>query len=237
VKGSLRKLAVFVPNDHVEQVQNAVFKAGGGTIGDYSECSFNLQGTGTFKAGEGSDPFVGDKGKRHKEAETRVEVEFEKSKQSQILAAMQKAHPYEEVAYDIYELQNTNPQIGAGMVGRTTQHYSWKEFLELVKANMNVEVVRHTKPAGEIIEKVAVCGGSGSFLLPQAIAAGADVFITGDFKYHQFFDAEDKIMIADIGHYESEQFTIELLGELLKQKFPTFALHFTDVNTNPINYF
>jgi len=235
--GSLRKLAVFVPNDHVEAVQAAIFAAGGGAIGDYSECSFNLKGTGTFKAGGDTDPFVGEKGKRHEEEETRVEVEFDKWKQSAIISAMKEAHPYEEVAYDIYEMKNSNPQLGAGMVGDLKDPMGFEQFLEHLKTTMNVSVIRHTHPVSKKIQKVAVCGGSGSFLLSAAVAEKADVFVTGDFKYHQFFDADGKIVIADIGHYESEQFTIELFGDLLKEKFPTFALHFTDVNTNPINYF
>ena len=235
--GTLRKLVVFVPNDHVKAVQDAIFSAGGGAIGDYSECSFNLKGTGTFKAGDETDPFVGEKGERHHENETRIEIEYDKWKEGAILAAMRRAHPYEEVAYDIYEMKNSNPQIGSGMIGKLADPIGWQDFLQFLKSKMNVSVVRHTNPTTEEIEKVAVCGGAGSFLLPTAIAAGADVFITGDFKYHQFFDADGRIMIADIGHYESEQFTIALFGELLKEKFPTFALHFTDVNTNPINYF
>ncbi|MFZ6051740.1 Nif3-like dinuclear metal center hexameric protein [Halocola ammonii] len=235
--GSLRKLAVFVPNDHVQAVQDAIFEAGGGAIGDYSECSFNLKGTGTFKPGNGTDPFVGEKGQRHQEQETKVEVEFDRWKQSAIISAMKKAHPYEEVAYDIYEMKNSNPQVGAGMVGELKEPMEFSSFLKYLKNSMGVSVIRHTHPVSETIKKVAVCGGSGSFLLPAAVGAGADIFITGDFKYHQFFDADGKIVIADIGHYESEQFTIELFGDLLKEKFPTFALHFTDVNTNPINYF
>lgn len=234
---TLRKLAVFVPNEHVGKVQDALFSAGAGSIGDYTECSFNLEGTGTFKAGGEADPFVGEKGKRHFENETRIEVEFDSWKQSQVVAAMIGAHPYEEVAYDIYELKNSNPEIGAGMVGDLDKPMTNDDFLNFLKEKMHVSVVRHTTPVKDKIERVALCGGAGSFLLSKSKAAGADVFITGDFKYHQFFDADNQIMIADIGHYESEQFTIQLLGDLLKEKFPTFALHFTDVNTNPIKYF
>lgn len=235
--GHLRKLVVFCPVDHAEAVRGAMFSAGAGAIGDYSECSFNLTGEGTFKAAEGSNPFVGNIGERHTEKEVRIEVIFPSHLQRTILKAMVQSHPYEEVAHDIYSLVNGDQTVGAGMIGRLPKALSGTDFLAMLKEKMNTPIIRHTQLFDRAIRKVAVCGGSGSFLLSSAKRAGADVFITGDFKYHEFFDAEDEIVIADIGHYESEQFTIDLLVEYLREKFPTFAVHFTEVNTNPINYF
>ncbi len=235
--GHLRKLVVFCPMDHAELVRQAVFSAGAGAIGNYSECAFNLVGEGTFKGGDYTKPFVGRKGERHTEKETRIEVVFRSHQQSQVVKAMRQAHPYEEVAYDIYQLENADQRVGAGMVGLLPKPMDVEDFLAMLKKSMNTQLIRHTRLFNEPLRKVAVCGGSGSFLLPAAKQSGADVFITGDFKYHEFFDAEDQIIIADIGHYESEQFTIDLLVEYLQENFPTFAVHFTEVNTNPINYF
>lgn len=236
VKGKLMKLVVFVPENDAEKVRTAMFEAGAGKIGEYDSCSYNLSGKGTFRAGENTDPFVGNKGELHTEPETRVETVVPGYLQGKVVAAMTKAHPYEEVAYDIYELKNSWNQVGAGMVGNLPSGIEEEEFLKRVKSIFNCGVIRHTELLNKPIKKVALCGGAGSFLLKDAIKAKADVFITGDFKYHQFFDAEKRIVIADIGHFESEQFTKELFYELLIGKFSNFAVHLTKVNTNPIKY-
>lgn len=236
-RGHLRKLAVFCPHDYAEKVRSALFGAGAGNIGNYDECSFNLQGEGTFRGGEGSNAFVGEVGKRHAEPETRVEVVYQSHLESRLLAAMHKAHPYEEVAYDIFEMANTDRTIGSGMVGTLKEPVDEKEFLTALKTSMRTDCIRHTQLVEKPIKKVALCGGSGSFLLKRAKQVGADIFITGDFKYHDFFEADNEIVIADIGHFESEQFTIELITEFISEKFSTFAVYFTEVNTNPINYF
>ncbi len=235
-KGNLKKLVTFVPTDKSEILRQALFDAGGGQIGHYDQCSFNIEGTGTFRGDDSSNPYVGQKGVQHHEAETRIELIFSDYLESKIISALRQNHPYEEVAYDIYRLDNSNQQVGAGLIGRPRHPMDEFLFLRFVKSKLNTASIRHTSLRDKKIEKVAVCGGSGSFLLHDAIAAGADVLITADFKYHQFFDADGKIVIADVGHYESEQFTIELLHEFLQKKFPNFALHFTKVNTNPINY-
>lgn len=235
-KGLLKKLVVFCPHDNVENLRQSIFEAGAGAIGDYDECSFNLKGEGTFRGAEGSDPFVGEPGKQHSEPETRVEVIFQSPKEKAILAAMIDAHPYEEVAYDIYQLDNFDQTKGAGMIGKLSVPMEEEAFLRRLKDRMNTGCVRHTPLRNKNIETVAVCGGSGSFLLGTAKGAGADVFITGDFKYHDFFHAEGDIIIADIGHYESEQFTIDLLLEYLCEKFSDISVHATTVNTNPIQY-
>lgn len=235
-KKNLCKLYTFCPSDFAKKVRNAMFSAGAGRISDYAECSFNLEGYGTFKPSENSDPFVGEKGQQHHEPETKIEVIFPDYLKGKIVGALKDAHPYEEVAYDIIRLENSSIMEGSGMIGELPVEMEEKQFLDFLKERMRASVVRHSPLLGKKIEKVAVCGGVGSFLLPQAIANGADVFVTADYKYHEFFDADGQILIADIGHYESEQYTIELFAELLREKFANFALFLTKVNTNPINY-
>jgi dinuclear metal center YbgI/SA1388 family protein len=232
----LRKLSVFCPDDYADRVRNSLFSAGAGNIGNYSECSFNLKGEGTFTAGENTDPFVGELGKRQLQPETRIEVIYPVWAEASILKNMIEAHPYEEVAYDIYPLSNTLGLTGSGMVGELITPEDPHDFLIRLKETMKAGVVRYTRLPQKKIHKVAVCGGSGSFLLRSAIRSGADLFITADFKYHEFFDADGKIIIADIGHYESEQFTVNLLSGWISKNFNTFAVHFAETNTNPINY-
>lgn len=235
-KGLLKKLVTFIPTNHAEKLRQALFEAGAGHIGHYDHCSFSLEGTGSFRGDDASTPYVGEKGEEHHEPETRIEVIYPAVSERQILFALRQNHPYEEIAYDIYLLENKHPEIGAGLIGRLKHPTDEFLFLRFVKSAMQTPSIRHTAFKGKNVERVAICGGSGSFLLQDAIAAGADVFITADFKYHQFFDADNRIVVADIGHYESEQFTIELITGLLQKKFPNFALHFTKINTNPINY-
>ena len=233
----LKKLVTYVPAAQAEQVRNALFHAGAGNIGNYSEASFNAEGTGTFKANEDANPYVGEPGIRHTENEVRIEVIYPATLESKILMALVLAHPYEEVAYDLYSLTNPNQQVGSGMIGELEIPVNEEYFLSIVKDKMRAHVIRHTALTGKHIRKVAVCGGAGGFLLKQAIAAGADIFITADYKYHEFFDAEGKILIADIGHYESEQFTQHFLYEIIRKKFATFAVRLTEINTNPVKYF
>ncbi|MCW3092458.1 MAG: Nif3-like dinuclear metal center hexameric protein [Ferruginibacter sp.] len=236
-KGLLKKMITYAPDLHAEAVRAAMFDAGGGQVGNYSECSFNASGKGTFKGGEGTDPFVGTSGTRYTENETKIEVIFPSWLESPILKAMLKTHPYEEVAYDIIPLDNMHQQIGSGLVGDLENALPEDKFLQLLTKIFNLSVVRHTPLMGKNVKKVALCGGAGSFLTGAGIAAGADFYITGDVKYHEFFDADGKMVIADIGHYESEQFTIELLFDILREKFTTFAVLKTGVKTNPVNYF
>ncbi|KAB2808098.1 Nif3-like dinuclear metal center hexameric protein [Phaeocystidibacter luteus] len=234
-KGWIRKLVTFVPKSHIDEVMSALFAAGAGNIGTYDECSFRNDGTGTFRGGEGSDPFVGVPGQRHEEEEFRLEVLYPFDRQSKVLNALFASHPYEEVAYDLISLENSRAETGSGMIGELESEMTTLEFLKYLKEKVG-GVVRYTKPIGEKVKNIAICGGSGSFLLNDAIRQKADVFVTGDFKYHQFFDADDRIVIADIGHFESEQFTIELLYDAIREKFPTFATFKTAVKTNPILY-
>ncbi|MDZ4808580.1 MAG: Nif3-like dinuclear metal center hexameric protein [Bacteroidota bacterium] len=235
--GSLKKLFTFAPADKAEQVRNAIFAAGGGHIGNYSEASFNAEGIGTFKAGEDAKPYVGEVGKQHQEKEIKIEVIIPSFLEGKIVAAIIAAHPYEEVAYDIVSLSNTSQQIGSGVIGELPDAIDEKQFLTQLKQVFKVPIVRHTALLDTPIKRVAVCGGAGSFLISKALASGADAYITADMKYHEFYDANSRMLIADIGHYESEQFTINLLQEILEQKFPTFAVLKTEVKTNPVHYF
>ncbi|HRG37532.1 MAG TPA: Nif3-like dinuclear metal center hexameric protein [Bacteroidia bacterium] len=235
-KSVLKRLITYVPKENAEELRIALFNAGGGMVGNYNECSFNTTGTGTFKALDGANPYIGTVGKRFEGEEIKVEMVYPQYAESKIVTALLKAHPYEEVAYDLIALSNSSSLVGAGMVGELATEMDEMAFLRELKSKMKVETIRYTALKGKKVKKVAVCGGSGSFLLHSAIAHQADVFITADFKYHQFFDAEGRIIIADIGHYESEQFTMELFYEILKKKFSTFALQLTKINTNPIKY-
>jgi len=234
---TLKKLFTFVPVDHAEKVRNAIFEAGGGQISDYSECSFNTEGQGSFKPGEGTNPFSGNIGERKLESEVKIEVIFPAWKEKAILAAMTGAHPYEEVAYDVISLENRQDSIGSGLVGILPVPLAEGAFLALLKERFGLSIIRHTPLSGKMIKKVALCGGAGSFLIGAAIATGAEFYVSSDIKYHEFFDANGNIVVADIGHYESEQFTIDLLLELLSEKFPNFAIQKTGVKTNPVQYF
>jgi dinuclear metal center YbgI/SA1388 family protein len=233
----LRKLVFFVPPDHAGVVREKIFEAGAGVIGNYDQCSFNAPGEGTFRGSEESSPYVGKKGKIHHEKELRVETIYPKHRQSAIISALLTAHPYEEVAYDIYPVENVYPAAGLGMIGQLRKPVDETDFLKKVKKIFSAGGIRHTRLLNRKIRTVAVCGGSGSILLQEAIRQEADLFLTADFKYHQFFDADGKIVVFDIGHYESEQFTTEIFHEIVLKNFPNFAVHFSGINTNPVNYF
>lgn len=233
----LKKLYTYIPTEKVDQVRNALFNAGAGHIGNYSECSFNVAGTGTFKAGKNSKPFVGESGIRHHENETKTEVIFPSYMEGKIIAALKAAHPYEEVAYDIINLSNKYENIGSGIIGEFESEIDENTFLALLKKTFNLSVIRHTKLLNQSIKNIAICGGAGSFSIPNILNTDIQAFITADMKYHEFFDANDKFLIADIGHYESEQFTIDLLCDILGQKFLNFAVLKTEVKTNPVHYF
>lgn len=235
---TLCKLYTFVPREAADGVRNALFAAGAGDIGKYRECSFNAGGTGTFRPDKDANPAIGEAGgAREWVDEVKIEVLVQRHREVQVMKALFESHPYEEVAYEFIALQNPNQEIGAGLVGTLPLPMEETAFLSYLKSHMKTDCIRHTALLDRPVERVAVCGGSGSFLLKDAIAAGADVFVTGDFKYHQFFDADGRIIIADIGHYESEQFTTELLAGILKKKFPNFAILLSNLSTNPVKYF
>ncbi len=234
---TLMKLVVFVPESHAEKVRNALFEAGGGNIGNYSECSFSTKGTGSFKPGKGSDPFIGEQGERELAEEERVEVIFPVYLRETLIATMKAAHPYEEVAYDLIALENNCDQVGSGLLGELETEMDEMDFLHFIRKQFRLEVIRHTPLLNKKVKKIALCGGAGSFLIKNALAAGADFYLTSDVKYHEFFDAENRMVISDIGHFESEQFTTDLLHDILHSNFPTFAVLKTEVKTNPVNYF
>ena len=236
-KTLLKKIVTFVPHSHLEIVRQNLFAAGAGNIGNYSQCSFTNEGVGSFKPNELANPFSGTKGELSLEKETRLEVIFETANSQAVLSALHKNHPYEEVAYDVYQLENQHQNIGSGMVGELEKPISEKEFLENLTKIFGLKTLKHTAFLNKTIKKVALCGGSGSFLLKNSINSKSDIYISSDFKYHEFFDAENRILIADIGHYESEQFTPEIFYEIISKKFPTFASYLTETNTNPVNYF
>jgi dinuclear metal center YbgI/SA1388 family protein len=233
----LKKLVTFAPIKDAENIRAVLFEAGAGKLGKYSECSFNIEGSSTFKAEEGADPHVGEIGKRHEEREIKIEVIFPGYLQNKVVKAMIQAHPYEEVAYDIFSLSNYLSDVGSGIVGELPEPVDGSDLLKKIRNSFNLSVIKHTSFIKNKVKKIAVCGGAGSFLISAAVANGADVFLTSDIKYHEFFDADNKILLIDIGHYESEQFTIDLLHEILKEKYRNFALLKTEVNTNPVRYF
>ena len=235
-QNALLKLITYMPKIHTFAVREALFEAGAGQIGNYDSCSFNTEGTGTFKANEKAQPFVGNIDEIHSEPETRIEVILPEYLKFKVLEALLKTHPYEEPAYDFISLKNDWIQVGAGIVGELDEAEDELVFLNRIKSIFNVSSIRHTNFLNKKIKSVALCGGSGSSFLTDAISAGADVYISGDFKYHEFFEAENHILIADIGHFESEQFTKDIFFEIITKKMPTFAVQISDSKTNPINY-
>ncbi len=236
--GTLRRLITFAPVDKAEAVRQALFNAGAGHIGQYDECSFNSDGEGTFRAKPGADPYVGEIGVRHQERESKIEVVFPFYLERQLVKALTESHPYEEVAYDIFRMENVHKGIGAGLIGELKEPMSEANFLAHIKTTFGLEAIRHTPLRAEPVKTVAVCGGAGAFLIKKAVQAGADFYVTADVKYHEFFDAEGRTVIADIGHWESEQAAVALLHRLLVTKFPTFAAVLkSGVNTNPVRYY
>lgn len=234
--GSLLKLVTFVPSAYANNVREALFNSGCGNIGEYDSCSYNLEGEGTFRAKEGANPFCGEIGKLHHEKEERIETILPFYKKNEVIKALIQAHPYEEPAFDLYTLQNEWAQMGAGIVGELEHPETELNFLKRIKKTFEVGCLKHNKLTGREIQTVALCGGSGSFLLSKALQAKADVFITGEIKYHDYFGYEDSILMAEIGHYESEQYTKEILYSIIEKQFPNLPIQISKINTNPIKY-
>lgn len=232
----LMKLTTFVPVNEAEKVRQAIFKAGAGRIGRYDECSFSTQGLGTFRAGDGTKPYAGKYGERHIEAEQRIEVILPRHLEMAVLNALEASHPYEEVAYDLIPLLNQWQEAGSGLVGELPAPMPVADFLKHVKTTMQVSHLRFAEGDGRMISKVAICGGAGSFLIGKALRQ-ADAFLTADIKYHEFFEAENTLLLCDLGHFESEKFTISLLGETIRDKFPNFAVLLSETETNPVKYY
>lgn len=234
---TIKKLTTYAPKNEAEKIRTALFHAGAGSLGNYDHCSFNVNGIGTFKGNNNSNPVIGNKGELHFEEETKITVTFIKHKESKILKALFETHSYEEVAYEVTTIENKNQNIGMGMIGELSTPMEAESFLAYLKTKMNTKLVRHSAILNKPIKKIAVLGGSGSFAIQAAKTAGADIFITADLKYHDFFTAENSIILADIGHYESEQFTKNLLVAYLTKKISNFAIVLSKTNTNPVKYF
>ena len=235
-KSTIKKLTTYVPLDAAESLKNSLFEAGAGTIGNYSHCSFTSKGIGSYKADQHANPKKGKIGEIHYEEEMQVNITFSASVEKKVMNALFRNHPYEEVAYEVLILENTNQNIGMGMIGSLQNPMKEVDFLKIVKERMHASCIRHSELRGKPIEKVAVLGGSGAFAIKAAKAAGADLFITADVKYHQFYEAEGSMVIADIGHFETEQFTKNLLVDYLTKKIPNFAIRLSESITNPIKY-
>lgn len=232
----IQKLITYTIPENVETLRNALFDAGAGKIGNYEDCSFNSKGIGTYMGNEDSNPEIGNRFEFVENEEIKIEVTFEKHLQSKVLKALFKNHVYEEVAYEIYDLQNPHQNIGLGMIGELENPMNESKFLEFVKTKMQCGGIRHSTLLGKPIKKVAVLGGSGSFAIKNAIQAKADIYLTSDLKYHNFYEAENQIVLADIGHFESERFTKNYIVDFLKKKIPNFAVNFSEENTNPVKY-
>ncbi len=230
------KLITYVPKNHAESLKESLFESGAGNIGNYDQCSFSLEGKGTFRGNEHSKPAIGEKGKRHTEEEVQLGVVFPNHLKESVLNALLANHPYEEVAYELYQTLNDPQDIGMGMIGSLPGPMKENEFLNHLKDKLNLKFVRHSGLSGKEIRKVAVLAGSGAFSIGRAIARGADALVTGDLKYHQFYESEGKILLADVGHFESEQFTKYLIHDYLVKKIPNFAVVLSKLNTNPIHY-
>jgi dinuclear metal center YbgI/SA1388 family protein len=234
--GHLCKLVTFVPPTHIDAVRSALFEAGAGHIGNYDSCSFSSPGEGTFKGDDSTKPFLGKPGILSHEQEIRLEIVFEIALEGKVIKVLKAAHPYEEPAFDIYVLRNSYPRIGSGLVGDFAIPMHGPAFLEHIKKVLGIPCLRHSNLIDREIKTVAICGGSGSFLISNALSLNVDALVTGDIKYHDFFEADGRLLLVDAGHYETEQFTPEIYHEEISRKFSTFAVHFSKINTNPVNY-
>ncbi len=234
------KLVVFVPGNNLNEVLDAIFNSGGGKIGEYEKCSFQVPGKGTFEGSENSNPAIGKAQNFEKVDEIRLEILIDSWNLKKVISAMIEAHPYEEPAFDVYPLQNKNVNFGFGAIGNLENSLSENDFLNFVKEKLNLINLRFVKGKSGSIKKVAVCGGSGSDLLKQAILQKADAFITADVKYHTFHDAEDEILLIDAGHYETEilvfdEVKTKLEKLILKYNSDSEIFVFSQ-STNPVRY-
>ena len=236
VSDKLLKLRVYVPIDYASEIRTALFSAGIGHIGKYDHCSFNAEGEGSFKAGETCSPFRGKIGQLHYEKETCIETVLPAYLKTKAIQLLQKVHPYEEPAFDIISLQNQWEGAGSGLIGKLPSAMDERSFLQHIKETFHLSTLKHYPLHNRPIKTVALCGGAGAFLIKQAVNKGADIFLTGEIKYHDYLDYQSQIVLSEIGHYESEQYTKEIFYDIITKKFPTFATYYSMVETNPINY-
>lgn len=233
---TMSKLVTYVPHAHVDVVRESLIQAGAGQIGEYGGCSFSSLGEGTFIPSKNSNPYVGEKEKMHREAEARLEMLVPHHLKSKAVQSLLAAHPYEEVAYDLYPVEVGGSIAGMGMVGELAKPMSPKAFLSHLQTVFGTPNIRYSA-YNKQIQTVAVLGGSGAFALGAAMGCGADALVTADLKYHDFFIPQEQLMLIDIGHFESEQFTLQILKDYLSKKIINFAFDLTSVNTNPVCYF
>jgi len=233
---TIKKLTTYIPSKNVAKLKSEIFKIGGGSLGKYDNCSFSYEGLGSFKGNKNSNPIIGSKLNYTETQEVCVNITFLKHLEKKLISALKENHPYEEIAYEITTLDNLNQNIGMGMIGELSKSMTENKFLSFLKTKMKSKSIKHSIKLGNKINTIAVLGGSGSFAIENAINSGADAFVTSDLKYHDYFKAENKILLADIGHYESEQYTKKLMYDILKKKIPNFAIVLSKTNTNPITY-
>ena len=233
----LVKIATFVPAEFAENVRVAVCKAGAGHIGNYDYCTFSTSGKGTFRALDGANPFLGELHKLNTENEIKLEFVLPAYLVDNVVVALKDAHPYEEAAVDIFPLKNIWENVGLGVVGTLPKPMKEEEFLNYIKEIFDVGAIKHSKFLEKNISKVALCGGSGADFINDAKRCGADIYVTADVSYHRFFEAENLLVIADIGHFESEQFAKEIFYEQIIKNFPNFAVQFSKKEKNVIEYF
>ncbi|MBI4536287.1 MAG: Nif3-like dinuclear metal center hexameric protein [Ignavibacteriae bacterium] len=235
-----RKIVTFVPTDHVDRVAVAMAEAGAGRIGNYDNCSFRMLGTGTFKANERANPVVGSKNVLEKVAETRLEMVVDQWLVPGVLKALKQAHPYEEVAHDVYPTENESDAFGMGIIGMLVRPMTLKSLLALIKKKLGARALRCTGSLNHKVSRIAACGGSGSELLDEAVRARADAFITADVKYHTFHDANGRIALIDAGHYETEHLVVQTMAKKLAQEMRRMRIHVpvfaSRTSTNPIVY-
>ena len=233
----LKKLSTYVPKSDVDDVLQALHQAGAGAIGNYSECSFILEGKGQFRGNEKSQPHIGNPSEKTQVEEVQIQVVFESYLKEKIQNALITAHPYENIAYEIFILDNTLDKVGIGRIGKLAQPHTEEQFLSFVKEKLQTQLIRHSPFTRKPIETVAVLGGSGSFAISNALSQKADAFITADLKYHHFYQGGNTLLLLDVGHFESEQFIKNLIVDYLSKKLPNFAIILSHAKTNPVNYF
>lgn len=230
------KLTTYVPKNHANELKQILFKAGAGSVGNYDECSFSSHGIGSFKGNKLSNPTIGKPSVYQEVDEIKLEFIFEKHLKQNILNTLIQNHPYEEVSYEVILLENELQNVGMGMIAELPEEMDEKEFLLMVKEKTATGGIRHSNFLNKKIKKVAVLGGSGSFAIQSAKAQKADAFITADLKYHDYYQSEKSILLADIGHFESERYIKNYIVEFLKKKITIFAIILSEINTNPVNY-
>lgn len=237
LQGIYGKLQVYVPEAYAEKLRQALAEAGCGAGTKYDTCSYTSRGEGRFRAGSQAHPFTGRIGELHCEAECKIECLYPLHKTRQVLDVLRTNHPYEEPAFDLLPLQNEAVEQGAGAIGILPETMQERELLDKLKELTGVHCIRHSGFQGRRIKKIALCGGSGGSFIANACGQKADVYITGDLKYHDFTDTEPGTWLVDIGHFESEKFAMELIFRFIRKNFPNFAVSISEQAKNPVSFY